>query len=117
VCVQAAARLDHKNGTLNLGDKGFERDTRRWQLTNLAKGLQVLLDHMAYACYTAICVSATLHVSSLTTICYLCDSYYYGLLCVAQVSLDLMSRDNEQRRAIKLQVRLLFGDALRIAQS
>lgn len=56
---QAAARLDHKNGTLNLGDKGFERDTRRWQLTNLAKGLQV--------------------------------------------SLDLMSRDNEQLRAMKLQ--------------
>jgi hypothetical protein len=38
---QAAARLDHKNGTLNLGDKGLEGETRRWQLTSLAKGLQV----------------------------------------------------------------------------
>ena len=39
---QAAARLDHKNGTLNLGDKGLEGETRRWQLTCLAKGLQVI---------------------------------------------------------------------------
>ena len=39
--MQAAARLDHKNGTLHLGDKGFEGETRRSQLTNLAKGLQV----------------------------------------------------------------------------
>ena len=33
--------MDHKNGTLNLGDKGLEGETRRWQLTSLAKGLQV----------------------------------------------------------------------------
>ena len=45
--LQAAARLDHKNGTLNLGDKGLEGETRRAQLTNLAKGLQVSLDLMS----------------------------------------------------------------------
>jgi len=44
---QAAARLDHKNGTLNLGDKGLEGETRRSQLTNLAKGLQTSLDLMS----------------------------------------------------------------------
>lgn len=44
---QVAARLDHKTGTLNLGDKGLEGETRRLQLTNLAKGLQSTLDRMA----------------------------------------------------------------------
>jgi len=44
---QAAARIDHKNGTLNLGDKGLEGETRRSQLTNLAKGLQTSLDLMS----------------------------------------------------------------------
>ncbi|EKX52821.1 translation initiation factor 3, subunit A [Guillardia theta CCMP2712] len=41
---QAVVRLDHKNGTLNLGDKGLESENCRSQLANFAKGLQFTLD-------------------------------------------------------------------------
>ena len=41
---QALVRLDHKNGTIILGDRGLESEGRRSQLTNLAKGLQTTLD-------------------------------------------------------------------------
>eukprot|EP00290_Baffinella_frigidus_P011117 CAMPEP_0180140808 /NCGR_PEP_ID=MMETSP0986-20121125/14477_1 /TAXON_ID=697907 /ORGANISM="non described non described, Strain CCMP2293" /LENGTH=874 /DNA_ID=CAMNT_0022083429 /DNA_START=79 /DNA_END=2700 /DNA_ORIENTATION=+ len=41
---QTLVRLDHKNGTIHLGDRGLESQDRRSQLTNLAKGLQSTLD-------------------------------------------------------------------------
>jgi hypothetical protein len=41
---QVSVRLDHKNGTLNFGDKSFEGDMMRSQLTNFGKGLQSVLD-------------------------------------------------------------------------